>query len=82
MGRPVSLKGPNYPRETPNTHYMMSHLGLLPQIKMEVVLQGIDTIMTSRKEENTFPMGVQQHIMIIYIRISSKVTITSTLPLN
>ena len=45
---------------------------------MEVVTQGLDTINTSRKEENTSPMGVQQHTMIIYMIISSEVTNTST----
>ena len=45
---------------------------------MEVVHQGLDTINTSRKEENISPMWVQQHTMIIYIRISSKVTKIST----
>ena len=66
-----------YPRETPNTHYMMLHWGLLPQLTMKVVPQGIDTINTSHKEETTSPMGVHQQIMIIYIIISFKVTNTS-----
>ena len=34
--------------------------------------------MASQKEENTSSKGVQQHTMIIYIRISSKITNTST----
>ena len=45
---------------------------------MEVVTQGLDTINTSHKEENTSPMGVQQHTMIIYMIISFEVTNTST----
>ena len=49
---------------------------------MELVPQVLDTINTSHKEENAYPMGVIQHTMIIYIRISFKVTNTSTLPLN
>ena len=49
---------------------------------MEVVPQGIDTIKTSRKEENTSSMGVQQNTMIMYIVIYSEVTNTLTLPLN
>ena len=73
-----SLTGPTSPRETPNTHYMMLHWGLLPRLTTEVVPQGLDTIKTSRKEANTSPMGVQQHTMIIYIKISSEVTNTST----
>ena len=70
------------PIEIPNTHYMMSHWGLFTRLTIEVVPQGLDTIKTSRKEENTYPMGVQQHTMIIYIRISSEVTNTTTLPLK
>ena len=81
-GGPVTLIGTTSPRETPNTHYMMLHWGLLPRLTTEVVPQGLDTIKTSRKEENMSPMGVQQHTMIIYIRISFEVTNTSTLPLN
>ena len=49
---------------------------------MEVVPQGPYTIMTSQKEDNTYPMGVQNHTMIIYIKISYELTNTSTLPLN
>ena len=64
-----SLAGPTSPRETPSTHYMMLHWGLLPWITTEVVPQGLDTIKTSL-------MGVQQHTMIIHIRISSEVTNT------
>ena len=79
LGRPVSLTGLTYPRETPNTHYMMSHCGLFPRLTTEVATQGLDTINTSHKEENTSPMGLQQHTMIIYIIISSEVTNTSTL---
>ena len=67
---------------TTSTYYMMLHWGLLPGVTTEVVPQGIDTIKTSHKEENTYLMGVQQHRMIIYIRISFKVTNTSTLRLN
>ena len=70
-----SLIGSNSPRETPNTHYMMSHWGILPQLKKKVVSQGLDTI-------NTSPMGVKQHTMIIYIIIYFKVTNTSTLHVN
>ena len=46
---------------------------------MEVVPQGLYTIMTPHKEENTYSMGVQQHTMIIYIIISSEVTNTLTM---
>ena len=77
-----SLIGLNSPREAPNTHYMMLHWGLLPRITMEVLCQGLDTIKTSHKKVNTSPMGIQQHTMIIYIRISSEVTNTPTLRLN
>ena len=77
-----SLTGSNSPRETQNTHYIMLHWGLLPRLTMEVAPQGLYTIMTSRKEVNTSLMGVHQHIMIIYIRIYSEVTNTSTLTLN
>ena len=45
---------------------------------MEVVPEGIETIKTSCKGVNTSPMGVQQHKMIIYIKISPEVTNTST----
>ena len=76
--RLVSLTGPTSPRETPNTPYMMLHWGLFPPLTTEVVPQGLDTIKTSRKGVNTSPMGVQQHIMIRYIRISFEVTNTST----
>ena len=82
MDQPVPLAGLNSPRETPNTHYMMSHWGQFPRLTTKVVPQFLDTINTSRKEANTSPMGVQQHIMIIYIIIYSKVTNTSTLPIN
>ena len=44
--------------------------------------KGLETIHKSQKEENTSPMGVSQHTMIIYIKISSEVVVTSTLPLN
>ena len=73
-----SLIGPNSPREAPNTHYMMLHRGLFPRLTTEVVPQGLDTIKTSHKEENTCPMGVQKYTMIIHIIISSEVTNTST----
>ena len=46
---------------------------------MEVVPQGPYTIMTFQKEENTSLMGVEQHTVIIYIRIYSEVTNTSTI---
>ena len=81
-GRLVSLTRSTSPRETPNTHYMILHWGLLPRITTEVVPQGLDTIKTFHKEVNTSPIGVQQHTMIIYFRISFEVTNTSTLPLN
>ena len=45
---------------------------------MEVVPQGLDIIKTSQKEVNTSPMRVQQHTLVIYIKISSEVTNTST----
>ena len=67
--QPVPLAGQTSPRETPNTRYMMSQWGLLPLLTMEVEPQYVDTIKTSRKEVNTSPMGVEQHTMIIYIRI-------------
>ena len=70
-----SLTRLNSPGETPNTHYMMLHWGLLPRLTTEVVAQGLDTIKTSRNEANTSPMGVQQHTMIIYIRIFLKLEI-------
>ena len=76
--RPVPLAGLTSPIETPNTHYMMSHWGLLPRLTMEVVPQGLDTIKTSCNEVNSSPMGVQQHTMIVYIRISIEVTNIST----
>ena len=47
---------------------------------MEVVPQGIYTIIASQKEVNTYMMGVKQHTMIIYIKISSEVINTSTGP--
>ena len=68
------------PKETPNTHYMMLYWGLFPRLTTKVVPEGLNTINTSRKEANTPPMGVQQHTMIIYIRIYSEVTNTSTVP--
>ena len=49
---------------------------------MEAVPQGLYTIMTSEKEVKKYLTGVQKNTMIIYIRISSEVTNTSTLPLN
>ena len=74
-----SLTGLSSPREAPNTHYMMLHLGIFPPLTMKVVPQGLNTIKTSCKGVNTSPMWVQQHTMIKYIRISSEVTNTSTL---
>ena len=74
--------GPNSPKETTITYYIMLHWGLLPQLTMEVVPQGLNTIKTSHKGVNTSPMGAQQHTMIIYIRIYSEVTNTKTLPIN
>ena len=73
-----SLTGLTSPRQTPNTHYMMLHWGVFPWLTIEVVPQGPYTIIKPQKEENTSLMGVQQHTMIIYIRISSEVTNTST----
>ena len=69
-----SLTGPNFPREVPNTNYMMLHWGIVPQ--------ALDIIKKSLEGVNTSPMGVQQHAMVIYIRISSEFINTSTLPLN
>ena len=74
-----SLTGLTSPRETPNTHYMMLHWGLLLRLTTEVVPQGLHTIKTSRKGVNTFPTGVQQHTMLIQIRIFSEATNTSTI---
>ena len=82
LNQPVTLRGPTSPRETPNTHYMMLYYGLLPRLTTEVVPQGLDTIKTSHKGVNTSLMGVQQHTMIIYIRISSEFINTLTLTLN
>ena len=65
-GRPLTLTGMTSPRETPNTHCMMLHWGLFPRRTMEVVPQGLYTIMTSQKDLKTSVMGVQQHTMIIY----------------
>ena len=58
---------------------MMLHSGIFPILTMEVVPQGPYKIMTSQKEENTSPMGVKQHTMIIYIIISFDATNTSTI---
>ena len=77
-GRPLTLTGPNSPIESPKIHYRMLHWGLFPSLTMKVVPQGPYTTMTSRKEENTSTMGVQQHTMIIYIITSSEVTNTTT----
>ena len=77
-GWPIALPGPNSPRETANIHSMMLNYGLFPRLTKEVVPQGLDTIKTSRKEENTYLMRVQQHTIIIHIRISFEVTNTST----
>ena len=78
-GWPLTLTRLTAPRETPKIHYMMFHWGLLPRLTTEVVSHGLYIIMTSRKEVNTSSMGVQQHTMIIYIRISSEVTNSSTI---
>ena len=48
-----SMTGLTSPKETPNTHYMMLHWGLLPPLTTKVVPQGLDTIKTSCKEVNT-----------------------------
>ena len=37
------------PRETTSTYYMMLHWGLFLRLTTEVVPQGLDTILTSRK---------------------------------
>ena len=60
---------------------MMSHWGVFPQLTMEVLPQGIDATNTYHKDENRYPMGLQQHAMIIYI-ITFEFTNTSTIPLN
>ena len=70
-----SHMGPTSPRETTIIYYMMLHWGLFPRITMEVVPKGLDIVKTSRKGVNTSPMGLQQHTMIIYIRISSELQI-------
>ena len=75
--RPLTLTRPISPRETPNTHYMMLHWGLFPRLTTKVVPQGLYTIMPSRKEVNTYMMGVKQHTMIIYIIIYFELTNTS-----
>ena len=75
--RPLTITGLTSPRETPKIHYMMFHWGLLPRLTTKVLPQGLYTIMTSQKEENTSRMGLQQNTMIIYIRISSKVINTT-----
>ena len=79
LGRPLTLARPTSHRENPKIHFIILNWGLFPQLTTKVVAQGLDTIKTSRKEANTSPMGVQQHTMIIYIEISSKVTNTKTL---
>ena len=73
-----SHMGPTSPRETKITYYMMLHWGLLPWLTTEVVPQGLDTIKTSRKGVTNIPNRVQQHTMIINIKISSVVTNTWT----
>ena len=52
-----SLTRSTSPRETPNTHYMMLFWGLLSQLTMEVVPQGLDIINTSRKGGKHIPNG-------------------------
>ena len=52
-----SLTGSTSPRETPNTHYMMLFWGLLSQLTMEVVPQGLEKIYTSRKGVTHIPNG-------------------------
>ena len=44
-----SHMGPTSPTETTITYDMMLHWGLLPQLTMEVLPQGLDTISTSHK---------------------------------
>ena len=77
-GQPLTLTGSTSPIEFPKIHYMMFHWGLFPWLTAEVVPQGIYTILTSWKEENTYMMGLQQHTMIIYIRIYYEVVNIST----
>ena len=52
-----SHMGPTSSRETTSTYYMMLHWGLLSQLTMEVVPQGLDTIYTSRKWVTHIPNG-------------------------
>ena len=40
-----SHMGPISPKETTSTHYMMLHSGLFPRLTIEVVPQGLYTIM-------------------------------------
>ena len=46
-GRPLIVTGLTFPRETPKIYYMMFHWGLFPRLTIEVVPQGIYTIITS-----------------------------------
>ena len=79
LGQNLTLEGSNSPRETPKVHFIILKWGLLPRLTMKVVPQGPYTIITSQKGENTSLMGVQQHTIIIYIRISFKFTNKSTI---
>ena len=81
-GWPLILTRLTSPRETPKAHYNILYPGLLPRLTTEVVPQGPYITMASRKEANTSSMGVQHDTMIIYIRMSFEVTITTALPLN
>ena len=56
-GRPLTLTGPTYPRETTIIYYMMLYWGLLPRLTTKVVPQGIDTIYTSHKGVTYIPNG-------------------------
>ena len=49
--------GPTYSRENESTYYVMLHWGLFPQHRMEVVPQGLETILTSRKGVTHIPNG-------------------------
>ena len=77
-----SHMGPTYPRETTSKYYMMLHSGLFPPLTTKFVTQSLDTINKYRKGINRSLMGVQEHTLIIYMRISFEVTNTPTLSLE
>ena len=72
-----SLTGLTSLRETPNTHYMILHWGLLPQLTMEVVPQGLDTIKKYRKEvkhiqwryNNILNLQIHQHMHTLFLSL-------------